>query len=111
MKRVLIVHGDHLLSSGVEMLLTLEKDFVVRSTPESLLSSLKDEMAHFRPQVVVIDQSCLEKDLSWFYHAMKSFPGIRFIVINLLKNIINVYSQSQVEVSRGSDLISTIRGS
>jgi DNA-binding NarL/FixJ family response regulator len=111
LKRVLIVHGEHLLSSGVERLLTLEKDFEIRSTPEGLLSTLSDELVHFQPQVVVIDQICFEKELSWFYSMMRAFPGIRFIVIDLKKNIINIYSQFQVEVSRGSDLIATIRGS
>jgi DNA-binding NarL/FixJ family response regulator len=109
LKRILVVHGENLLISGVESLLTHESDLTVMGVRNSSRSYFLQEVNQFHPHVIILDESSLLSDLTFLHYLLKNCPDLRVIVIDEGDNLIHIYEKRVVSVAQGTDLINVIR--
>ncbi|MCK4977321.1 MAG: response regulator transcription factor [Anaerolineales bacterium] len=109
MKRVLIVTSELLLREGVESLLSREVDLNIMSTRYIDEATLTQEIDHYQPNVVILDERLEYTDLTNLFDLLIDYPRLRVMVVNVIDNKVNVYDKTEFEVSHSYDLISAIR--
>jgi DNA-binding NarL/FixJ family response regulator len=109
LKRVLVVHSEQILTSGIESILNRENDdLMVLSTTSHDKAALADEVESFQPDVVILDEVLRVTDISTLFELMLAFPSIRVIIVDGHDNLLHVYNKQAVPVSHSADLLSAI---
>lgn len=109
MKRVLLVTSELLLSEGIESLLSREVDLIVYSIQFEGETELADEIDHYQPDVVILDERLEYSDLTNLFDLLIDYPRIRMMVVNVIDNKVNVYDKSEFEILHSNDLVFAIR--
>jgi len=108
-KRILIIHGNRLLSLGIESLLAETKGLVVKGMAYAASKRLANEMNHFRPDMLIVDQSLLLSGRPFVFDLMEEHPGLPIMTLDMHRNVLQIYQKSEVTVSGKADLIAAIQ--
>jgi hypothetical protein len=105
------VYSDLLLSPGVERLISASDEFCLKGVAIKDKQVLSEEIHHFQPDMVIMDESSSFTAPSTIIEMLKNRPQMRLIVIKIRDNQLQVYNRVEFSVSCFEDLLSIIRDS
>ncbi|NLG71838.1 MAG: hypothetical protein GX495_07340 [Chloroflexi bacterium] len=108
MKRILIIHGNRLLSLGVESLLAEVQGLVVKGIAYAASNRLASELNRFRPDMLIVDQSLLLADRPFVLDLIEEHPDLPIMTLDMHRNVLHIYQKSEITVSCKADLIAAI---
>ena len=109
MKNVLVVINKLLFGVGLESLLSTEKDLNVKSIPYQNEKTLSEEIQHYKPHVVLVDESIKRTTLPKLLDVLTGLPNIRVLVVNTKENKVQIYDKHEIDIIRSRDLISVVK--
>lgn len=107
-KRILIIHGNRLLSLGVESLLAEVQGLVVKGIAYAASNRLASELNRFRPDMLIVDQSLLLADRPFVLDLIEEHPDLPIMTLDMHRNVLHIYQKSEITVSCKADLIAAI---
>lgn len=107
MKRVLLIHSNLWLATGVESLLSREKDLELAGVSLNNVSSLFDVFEKFKPEVVILDLSLTH--LTTILRFVTDNFEIRLILLSVQDNFIHLIHCHKIPVLGVGDLVAVIR--
>lgn len=110
LKKVLLIHSDLLLLSGVESLLTHEDDLHLASADLNDRALLIDTIAQLQPNVIICDEYVRLKDQSVLCGLINECSELRLLIVSVKNNHILVYDKQAISITGSRDLITAIRG-
>jgi len=108
LKRVLIVSGGSMLSSGVEHLIKTDGAFILRCIFNPKKEELEQEILTFGPDVMIIEQSTMAGE-AVLMQALKSRRKWCIILLDYQDNLLHVFAREEVRIFETQDLIEILR--
>ena len=108
-KKILFWGQDDLLSSSVKLFLTSQQGWDVvnmpqEENPEALIQAVDEA----NPYVVLVHQRNCNGEPNLPIRLLENHPGLKVIVFDLGKEMMEVYSKEDVLVKSASDLIAVV---
>ncbi len=108
-KKILFWGQDDLLSSSVKLFLTSQQGWDVvnmpqEENPEALIQAVDEA----NPYVALIHQGNCTGEPNLPIRLLKNHPGLKVILFDLGKEMMEVYSKEDVLVKSASDLIAVV---
>lgn len=110
LKKVLLIHSDLLLLSGVESLLTQEDDLYLANADLRDRAMLIDIIAQLQPNVIICDENVRQVDDWILCSFINDFPALRLLIVSVKNNHILVYDKQKIAINGSKDLVTAIRG-
>jgi hypothetical protein len=106
-RRVFVIDNTTLLGAGISSLLTHEPDLHVSGmTPEDDAAVL-EELDRFEPDVVVLDEATT--DANRLCGLLRGVPQLRVVVVSADDDVVQVYEQRRVTVTKAAELMAFFR--
>lgn len=100
---------EDLLGGAVEALLTgLDNWRTIRIFDEGGIDSLTREKGRLNPDLLVVNQESIVRDIQPLLRLIQGFPDLRIITINPENNLIEVYDKHLRQIREIADLLSVI---
>ena len=108
-KTIVLWGREDLLSSSVELFLTDQKGWqVISISNEENFETLLEVIDKVNPDVVIVQQVDSSGNSNWPVNLIKDHPGLKLITVNLMDNMMEVYSKQNILVKSAFDLISVV---
>lgn len=108
-KKILLWGQDDLLSSSVNLFLTSQQDWeVVNIHQEETLEAVIQAVDEANPYVALIHQRNCNGTPNLPIRLLKNHPGLKVVLFDLGKEMMEVYSKEDVLVKSASDLIAVV---
>jgi len=108
-KKILFWGQDDLLSSSVKLFLTSQQGWdVVHMPQEKNLEALIQEVDETNPYVALVHQGNCKHEPNLPIRLLQNHPGLKVILFDLGKEMMEIYSKEDVLVKSASDLIAVV---
>ena len=107
-KRILILRNSLVLNSGVQSLLSKQRAFDVIGMEVHTRKELFKTIDDFKPDVIIVDDEYLVKNLAALLRFLQKYPKTRTIILSLKGNTIQIYDTQQIQIENISDFLSVI---
>ncbi len=108
-RRVLVVQGNSLMSSGVLRLLSDEAGLKVVGTHPADEGALLTKVARFRPDVVLLEAASPLTDPVRLLSLVQHYPALRVVVMNPDRDVAEMYDRTEVAMAEVANLLAVIR--
>jgi len=106
LKRILILRNNLALNSGVQSLLSKQRAFDVIGLEVYTRKELFKNIDDLKPDVIVVDDEYLAKNLAALLRFLQEYPKTRSIILSLKGNTIQIYDTQQIQIENISDFLS-----
>jgi chemotaxis response regulator CheB len=108
-RRVLVVQGDSLMSSGVLRLLSDEPGLRVIGTKPADEGALLTKVARFRPDVVLVEAASHLTDPVRLLSLVQHYPALRVVVMGPDRDVAEMYDRTEIVMAEVANLLAVLR--
>jgi chemotaxis response regulator CheB len=108
-RRVLVVQGDSLLSSGVLRLLSNESGLRVVGTRPANEGALITKVVRFRPDVVLLETTSHLTNPTRLLSLVEHYPTLRVVVMSSDRDVAEMYDRTEIAMAEVANLLDVIR--
>ena len=108
-RRVLVVQGNSLMSSGVLRLLSNDAGLRVVGARPADESALIAKVARFRPDVVLLEATSYLTNPACLLSLVMPCSALRVVVMNSDRNVAEMYDRREIEMAEVTNLLAVIR--
>jgi chemotaxis response regulator CheB len=108
-RRVLVVQGDSLLSSGVLRLLSNETGLRVVGARPASEGALITKVARFRPDVVLLEATSHLTNPTRLLSLVEHYPTLRVVVMSPDRDVAEMYDRTEIAMAEVANLLAVIR--
>jgi DNA-binding NarL/FixJ family response regulator len=108
-KRILIIIQNQLLATSIQNLLAPNEGFSIQRAYEDNLQELLAALNLHHPDILILDDSHIGREISKIFLMENNCPDVRVIVANVDDNHLKIYERFEIQLSRSADLVDAIR--
>jgi len=107
-KRVLILRNNLLMNAGMQSILSKQEELEVIGIQINNDGELFQNIARFKPDVVVLDEDYLTADPVILSKLLQNYPERRVVLMSLHENEIQVYITKKFHIRQIGELLAAI---
>jgi DNA-binding NarL/FixJ family response regulator len=108
-RRVLVVQGNSLMSSGVLRLLSNEAGLRVVGTMPADEGALIAKVARFRPDVVLLEAASPLTNPARLLSLLQHYPVLRVVVMSPDRDVAEMYDRTEIVMAEVANLLAVLR--